>query len=324
MTRNDYLMPVADGRYALSPLHDFSAIVTMPPYAPFLDKTIAHAVVSGIRLNTMMPTSGSLDDLLGRLGEKTRAAGKTLYLDLKGRQLRVKTFGVPPFTEIELTHAISVRTPVTAYFSNGDEHATVLRVDGNRLIMQEGPRRVVGPGESVNIPDASLEVDGTFTEKDLAYIDAAKRVGLHDYMLSFVETRSDVDALRQLDPCARIIAKIESSKGLSYARDNDDPSVRLMGARGDLYIELPMPHDVIPAMSSIVRKDPTAIAASRILSSLSKSTEPSCADLSDVDSLLRMGYRTLMLGDEICQKEESCLSALNVLKAMKDSYRRDA
>lgn len=306
------------------PMHDFDAIVTIPPYAPFIDAVLRHPVVSGVRLNTVMPTAEPLEALLGRLDGAAKDAGKTLYIDLKSRQLRVAQYSTPPYTEVPLSHRIRVRTPTTAYYRNGEEHATVLRVDGNRLIMQDGPRRLVEPGESVNIPDSSLEIEGLLTPRDEEYVAAAKQLGIHDYMLSFVECGTDVDALRALDPDARVVAKIESERGLAYARALADPSVRLMGARGDLYIELPLPHDVIPAMSAIARKDPAAIAASRILSSLSRSAEPSCADLSDVDSLLRMGYRTLMLGDEICQKSESCLSALNVLKAMKDSYRRDA
>ncbi len=54
-------------------------------------------------------------------------------------------------------------------------------------------------------------------------------------------------------------------------------------------------------------------AASRILPSLSYSLTPSCHDIMDVDNLRRMGYTTLMLGDEICQERNSVISALNVL-----------
>ena len=290
-------------------------IVTLPPYAPFVRDVIAHPAVAGIRLNTVMPTE-PLDDLLLRLKDAATARNKEFYIDLKSKQLRVKTFGVPPFTEIELTHAISVKTPVTAYFSNGDESATILRVEKNRLIMQEGPARVVGPGESVNIPDPSLTVDGLLTETDLAYVAAARKIGIHDYMLSFVESERDIDALRALDPEARIIAKIESRAGIDYVRKGYAGSSRLMAARGDLYIELPMPHDIIPALETILKADPFAIAASRIFSSLAKSPEPSSADIGDLDSLLRMGYRSFMFGDEVCQRRESVLGAINLYRAM--------
>ena len=43
-------------------------------------------------------------------------------------------------------------------------------------------------------------------------------------------------------------------------------------------------------------------------------------DIGDVDSLMRMGYRTLMLGDDICMRRESVMSALNLLYAMGGKY----
>lgn len=324
-----------------------TTIVTIPPYAPFIDEIVRHPIVSGLRLNTVMPVKdGKLEELVKKL--RDQAKDKELYIDLKCRQLRTpqKKYWQPPFTEIELTHSISVETPVTAYFSDGEEHATVLEVQGNKLFMQEGPRRVVGPGESVNIPHHSLKVEGYFTVTDKQYIEAAGRANVHTYMLSFVEEAGDVQALYALDLQAKPILKIESRKGIHYVtkqwkiqnsqddqKQGDDLNNqkqgnnhkkwgRLMAARGDLYVELNKPHHLIEAMETIIGKDPTAIAASRILPSLASSYLPSSQDLSDIDSLVRMGYRTLMLGDDVCMKRESVLSALNLLQEMDGYYER--
>ena len=295
-------------------------IVTMPPYAPFIGDVVKHPLVKGLRINTVMPTKGSLEDTLKRLQDQVQ--DKDLWIDLKCRQLRVKTFGVPPFTEIELTHNISVDTPITAYFSDGREHATVLAVDGNRLIMQEGPQRVIGPGESINIPHYSLKIDGFLTETDQKYLEIGKKIGLKNYMLSFVESKDDITTFQKLYPEANIVAKIESHKGLDYVTNDWHNESRLMGARGDLYVELKKPHQIIRAMQDIIIKDPNAIAASRILGSFSQSLEPSCADIGDVDSLIRMGYKTIMLGDDICQRRESVLSALNLLYELNQQYEK--
>ncbi len=301
-----------------------SAIVTIPPYAPYIREVAAHPIVSGLRLNTVMPVKDSLEDVLKRLNEEAKMFGKELWIDLKCRQLRIKTYGVPPFTEIELTHNITVETPVTAYFSDGRERATVLKVDKNKLIMQEGPQRVVGPGEAVNIPHPSLCIEGYFTDTDKKYIEAAHNIGLHTYMLSFVESKNDIEELKKLDPEANIISKIESEKGISYVERewrNWSSDSRLMAARGDLFIEVRMPHEIINATELIINKDKSAIAASRIFDSLAYSLEPSCADINDADNLLRMGYEELMLGDDVCMKRDSVMSALNLLKAMFERYR---
>src|SRR4051812_19201264 len=137
------------------------AIVTVPPHARFLREVARHPLVTGLRLNTVMPIAGRLEDTLQRLA----GLGQPLWIDLKGRQLRVKEAAVPPFTEVRLTHRVKVKTPCRAWFSDGRESAQVLAVDGDRLILEDGPRRVVGPGESVNIPEGALEVDGVLTAK---------------------------------------------------------------------------------------------------------------------------------------------------------------
>ncbi|MBT3297571.1 hypothetical protein HN385_01460 [archaeon] len=294
------------------------AIVTIPPYAPFIEEVVNHPIVSGLRLNTVMPTKGSLEELLKQLQDK--ANGKDLWIDLKYRQLRVKNYGIPPFTEIELTHNIDVDTPVTAYFSDGKERAKILEVDGNRLIMQDGPKRMVGPGESINIVHPSLNVEGHFTKTDLKYIEAAEKVGLKTYMLSFVESVDDVTRLKEKVSDAIIVAKIESQKGMGYVRNVWKDESRLMAARGDLFVELEMPHYVTKAVEEIVMKDNNAIVASRIFPSLSYSLEPSCNDIGDVDNLIRMGYQNFMLGDDICMKRDSVISGLNLLKAIADNY----
>ena len=294
------------------------AIVTIPPYAPFIDEVVAHPVVSGIRLNTVMPTKGSLEDLLSRL--KDQVGEKDLWIDLKCRQLRVAGFWVPPFTEVQLTHNINVKTPVTAYFRDGKEHATVLEVDGNRLIMQEGPKRVIGPGESVNIVDPSLTIDGFLTDTDKAYIEAGKAVGITTYMLSFVEQKADVDVFKELYPEATVVAKIESQKGLRYVDTVYDGEARIMTARGDLFLEVKRPHHITRACENILAKDKDAIVASRILSSLAYSLEPSCSDIGDVDNLLRMGYQTVMLGDDVCMQRDSVMSALNLFESIANQY----
>ena len=287
------------------------AIVTVPPHARFLREVARHPLVSGLRLNTVMPIAGPLEETLERLA----ALGKPLFVDLKGRQLRVKEAAVPPFTEVRLTHRLRVKTPCRAWFSDGEESALVLAVDEDRLILEDGPRRVLGPGESVNIPDPSLEVEGVLTEKDAAFVHAARKLGLHDFMLSFVESPSDLEALRALDPQARIVSKIESRKGLACAQES--ALGRLLVARGDLFVEL-APHELPRALEALVEEDPDAILASRLFPSLAHGFEPAAQDVTDAAYVIRLGYRTLMLGDEVCQRRESVLSALNLLAAIAD------
>lgn len=289
-------------------MHGVRAIVTVPPYATFIDDVARHPVVGGLRLNTVMPVKGPLDAMLERLA----AHGQPLWVDLKGRQLRVVDAAVPPFTSVRLSHRIDVTTPADAFFSDGREYARIVEIEGDRLILDESPRRVVGPGESVNIVADDLRIEGSLTDTDRSYLDAMSRAGLRDVMLSFVESPGDVAEVREILPDANVVLKIESRPGLGFVARHGATHGRLMAARGDLYVEVVQPHRIIAAMREIVRADPDAIVASRILSSLAVDPVPLASDICDVAFCLEIGYRTFLFGDEVCQRRDTILPALNL------------
>ena len=288
------------------------AIVTVPPYAAFLDEVARHPIVRGFRLNTVMPVKETPREVLERLSKYNQP----VWVDLKGRQLRVVGAAIPPFTEVTLSHRIRVETPVDAYFSDGNERARIVAVDGNRIILEDGPRRLIGPGESVNIIHPSLEVAGTLTETDKAYINAMKELDMTKAMLSYTETLQDVDELRKLLPNADLMLKIETRRGLEFAKKYGTKLGRLVAARGDLYVEVLHPHKIVDAVKTIIKADKHAVAASRLFDSLAWNPVPASADIGDAAFLLEIGYRTFMFGDQVCLKRDSVVEALNLLEEM--------
>ncbi len=296
-----------------------SAIVTIPPYADFLAHVARHPIVSGLRLNTVMPLKETHSEVLKRLS----GLGQALWVDLKGRQLRVVGAAIPPYTEVQLSHPIEIDTsgdtPVDAFFSDGRESSRIIGVTGaknDRIILEDGPRRLIGPGESVNIVHPSLKIGGTLTETDRRYLEAMAELGLERVMLSFVETPSDIDEVREILPNAEIVLKIESLRGLDFARQHKATLGRLMAARGDLFVEVERPHHIIRATRTIINSDPDAIAASRILESFADHPVPECADIGDLAFLMMSGYQTLMLGDRVCLQRDTVIEALNLLSAV--------
>lgn len=291
-------------------------LITIPPYAPYIKKATEHSSVTGVRVNTVMPIKESLKEMIQRISSVV--APKDLWIDLKCRQLRVTNYATVPFSHLEVSHPFTVDTPVTAYFHDGLEAATVASVDGNKIIMLDGPQRIVGPGESINIMSPSLVINGYFTQKDLDYIAAAKEVGIHKYMLSYVESGKDIDALLNLDPKAEAILKIESVKGLKFVREvypSYKDRAKLMAARGDLFVEVGKPHYILRALKEIVKVDPDAIAASRLFPSLRTDLVPVCSEITDVGYLSEIGYHRFMVGDDVCFHEQSLMSALNLIQA---------
>jgi pyruvate kinase len=143
-----------------------------------------------------------------------------------------------------------------------------------------------------------------------------RQLGMRRVMLSYVEGPADADEVRALLPDAEIALKIETPRGVAYARKHRATQGRLMAARGDLYVEVLNPHRIIGALREIVAADPQAIVASRLFDSLAASPVPECADITDVAFLLTLGYRTFMLGDQVCMRRDSVLEALNLLEAV--------
>lgn len=285
-------------------------IATLPPYVDHLQSIIEHPAVDELRFNTVSPLAESRRDILGRL---SRACGsKRLWIDLKGRQLRIAKFAYLPAAFVELNHDISVDLPADIYFKDGVSRIVRI-VNGRKLILNRRPARVVGEGESVNILETSLRIEGYLTPSDREYVAAAVDLGLHDFMLSFAECDEDVAELKRLDPDARVIAKIESQRGLAWMRKRPD-GVGLMAARDDLYVNMREKKvTILDALRDIRAADPQAVVASRLLESLDKNEEPSLADLSDVVLMLSMGYRRFMFGDMLCFHEATFNAAVPLM-----------
>ncbi len=293
-------------------------IVTQGPYSTFLKEIILIEEISGIRLNTIMPIKeGKIEDKLREL--RMVLSSKTLWIDLKTRQLRIKEFANTPYTAITISHKIKVNTPTLVYFDNGNITGKLVEVDGNKLILEDYVGRILGPGESVNIIDESLEyIDSSaMTELDLKYIDVCRNQGIKHFMLSFVESKKDIDLLRELYPECIIMSKVENKVGLENIDEISRNSDYVMAARGDLYIELDYPHQIIKALKKIydVSKD-KAFAASRMFSSLLNKPFPSCSEIMDIGFLKEMGYTNFLIGDDICFKREVLIRAINIFRSI--------
>ncbi len=315
-------------------------LLTVPAYGTIKD-VVADRNVEGVRFNTNRNIKDSLDAILDNLRKQTDP--KEVWVDLKCRQLRVAGYFVNFLADqekhyIRLSHKIKVNIPTQLWMDDGNYYGTIEKViDGDRLVVSGSVERREGlplpqqgeigirPGMSINIIDTSLEIFGYLTVRDKKYIEACKRLGIHNYMLSFVERESDIQDLIKLDPAARIVAKIESKKGLEFVKDiypKYKSTMHLMAARGDLYTELDRPHQIIRAVKDIIAADPQAIAASRIFGSLiDPSKMPACSDISDVAFLAEIGYKRFMLGDEVCSRKESVKSAIGLFEMIMNEYR---
>ena len=307
--------------------------VTLWPSFPHFWRFASDARLSGIRLNSAMISQPELEHELESIANP---GAVPLHFDIKGRQLRVvEVLENPTKLDIRLNHPIKVATPTTALFKAGADDALLDRVeeDGYRLVFEHGPKFLVRAGESLHIRHPSLEVGGAqFTDAEIAKIEAVKATGCKRWYLSYVESQADVDEFLELvGRDAEVALKIESKKGLRYVDRTfrKKENLRLVAARGDLFVELDKPHEILGALQFIITKDPEAIVGSRMLLSMipppprNDDTEPlvpSCADFLELAWLYDAGYRSMLLCDELCLRRKLLAGAVNAFEAFREEY----
>lgn len=297
-------------------------LVTLWPSFPHFRRFASDPRIQGIRLNSAMVELDEIEKELALCGGIT----KPLYFDIKGKQLRVVESHVfDDHLELEINHPISVKTPTLVLFKAGEDGA-LLRdvVDGTRLVFEGGPKYLVHRGESLHIRDKDLEVHGeTFTPLEIEKTQRVVAAGFTRYCLSYAENQRQVDEFRELiGKDAELIIKVENARGLEYVATQfrKDNRTSLMAARGDLYVEVDRPHQITDAMRLIVAKDPNAFVGSRLLLSMVNRDVPDCSDISDLAWLYDLGYRNMMMCDEICLKEHLLSRSVNVFDSFRKTY----
>lgn len=276
----------------------------------FNEKNITEA-----RYNTGVRSPYSPYDSLKKLQEIANYHGKKLWVDIKGRQLRINSWADPLYECVELNHEIKVDLPAKIFFRNGTS-CDITHIDGNKLFLSEPPREALGKGQSINILGENLKIQGEYlTELDKEYLKACKELHISNIMASYVEDESDIDEISRIidlkPEC--FCAKIESERGLTFIL-NHSFSFSAMAARDDMYIELEENYKkMIEALKLIAVYDTNAICASRIFLSLERKNVPDFSDFEDLEMMYALGYRRFMLCDNICNYAfEKAISAWEV------------
>ncbi len=307
-------------------MENLELLVTLWPTFPHFKRFAHDARLSGIRLNSAMIHKNILEKELETAQE---SAGQVpLYFDIKGRQLRVKhVYDNKENLELELSRPISVKTPTVVLFKAGADYALLKNIkNGTHLIFEGGPEYCVRDGESLHIRDSSLSVGGPLLlDYEIEKIEKSRKAGFTRYFLSYTESQKDIDEFREYVGDSEIFAKIESKKGMMYVANSfqKEDNLFLLAARGDLFVELDKPHHIMDAVRLIIEKDPEAGVGSRLLLSTIHDEVPSCADLSEMAWLYDIGYRKMMLCDELCLKENLLARAINVFESFRKDYARD-
>ncbi len=296
--------------------------ITCVPSDPHFSEFCAHSGIAGIRMNGLLFRSSDLADQISRIPTKTTVP---LWFDAKGRQLRVEeAIYYKDHLELVMNHGIKgLSLPHPIIFKAGEDWAMVEKIDGKRLVLRADgyPKYRVKPGDSVHFRDMRMVIDGPlFTDDEKSKIEMAVKAGAKRFYLSYVERPRDVEEFRELiGNSAELILKIESKRGLRFVSMLPSPDLkgfRLACARGDLYVEVDQPHQIIEAQRLIIERDPNAMVGSRMLLSLFANNVPSCSDINELALLKNMGYKNFLLCDDLCKKGSALHRAVDTFTAL--------
>ncbi|MBR3230762.1 pyruvate kinase [Candidatus Saccharibacteria bacterium] len=161
--------------------------------------------------------------------------------------------------------------------------------------------------KGLNLPETNFGGD-ILTPKDLADIEYGVNADYDYVSLSFVQSASDIEKLKQIllsyGSTAKVIAKIETKKAIE-SEENLEAIVKaadgIMVARGDMAVEAGA--EVVPIIQrklvSLCRTNSKlCIVATQMLSSMVDNPEPTRAEVSDVSTAVVQGADVVMLSDE--------------------------
>lgn len=349
--------------------------VTLWPAFDHFPKFASDRRIQGIRLNSAMMEASEIDT---QFQQRAGDADVPLWFDIKGMQLRIREVvcdHTKDHLEFILNRPVEVKTPFIVDFKSGEDAARCVEIrNGTHFIFEGGPRYEVRAGESIHIRNVPYNVGGpVFLDYEKEKIEKIVNMRfdridldgrpdrLSNFYLSYVWDQKHVDEFRELiGTSAQLRLKIENPKGLEWVASGWRPqkNTNLVAARGDLYVEVEYPHEVLQACKLIVDKDPGATVGSRMLLStvppkpktveflrwverelgsgvkdafytmadsfngmaLSGANVPRCADISDLAWLYDIGYRSFLLCDELCLEQKWLGPCVNIFDAFRGSY----
>ncbi|MDY3942992.1 MAG: pyruvate kinase, partial [Alloprevotella sp.] len=209
----------------------------------------AHQDPDGMRkvIDNVRQVSSRIAILVDTKGPEVRTTKSATPIPYKKGE-KVRVMGNP---DIETTHdLIAVSYPdfvkdltvgSKILIDDGDLGLIVLAKDKEALICEVENDAVMGSRKSVNVPGAHIKLPA-LTEKDRANIEFAIDYDVDFIAHSFVRSRADVEAVREIlrahNSDIHIVAKIENQEGVDNIDEIIEAADGIMVARGDLGIEV--------------------------------------------------------------------------------------
>ena len=200
--------------------------------------------------------------------------------------------------------AAEVKTGDRLLIDDGKVAVEVVGVEGNdvrALVVEGGP---VSDNKGISLPNVEVSVPA-LSDKDVADLRFALRLGVDIVALSFVRSPDDIKLVHQIMDEMHVrrpvLAKLEKPEAVATLDGVVQTFDGLMVARGDLGVELPL--DEVPlvqkrAVQMCREQAKPVIVATQMLDSMIENSRPTRAEASDVANAVLDGADALMLSGE--------------------------
>jgi pyruvate kinase len=188
----------------------------------------------------------------------------------------------------------------TVIFADGFIEAGVTSVTPGSVVVEVRRGGSLGDHKGVAFPQVRLDLPAV-TAKDLEDLRFGMEIGVDIVAASFVESASDIEAVRSVVGNAPVIAKIERAAAVVNLAGILAAADGAMVARGDLGVEIgyePLPRvqkEIIAAANAAAR---VSITATEMLESMITALRPTRAEVSDVANAVMDGSDAVMLSGE--------------------------
>jgi pyruvate kinase len=299
------------------------------------------AGVNGVRLNFSHGTHQEKAQAVKWIRQAANEYGKPVAIiqDLQGPKIRLGDFegsinikkdqalrfsynsdyessGVIP---LQYDLAKKVKRGERLYLYDGKVHTVITNVRSGVVYARAENSGVLLKRKGINLPDTDFGGD-IITVKDKKDIEFGRQHDIDYVALSFVQTAEDIKALKKLLrkhlSSAKVIAKIETKAAVDNLEEIIKESDMVMAARGDLATEtspeaVPIVQREIIGLGQKYAK-PT-IVATQMLASMTESTEPTRAEVSDIATAVILAADCVMLSDETASGQYP-IEAVKVMK----------
>ncbi len=198
----------------------------------------------------------------------------------------------------------SVKKGDTLFLNDGYIQLEVTGVKGNDVLSTVRVGGELRSRKGLNLPGIDLGISA-FTPRDHECLAFALENGVDAVSQSFVESASDIEAVRKaaedLGHRPFIIAKIERSGALDHIESIMAVADGIMIARGDLGVEVPI-EEIAVVQKQLMRLAnmyaKPVITATQMLESMTDNRRPTRAEATDVANAILDGTDCVMLSGE--------------------------